>query len=266
MAGPRYKRLVITDSLLQLFVRTLGSHKHVKRGAITRYDWEGGGVPADIGRVLTAVGGWKYGDFKFTEPGQLESERQTWSNLVAEFEAGRSETWNHAFWNAAWYPLATSSFEVHAFDPIGCFGGPREQIVVFDFKGGDSWRVFPAISAWINALTEGFESEGKDALHKAHDWARANKACVEVKLPMTVDEQRSTQRFDAGIGPWAVLRHPDGRSWAVRERRDGYEIRIGEGEDAVVRKRTAPNPSAEIRRLLREQKAEGFLPAANATV
>jgi len=250
---------VITDSLLQLFVRTLGSHKHVKRGAITRFAGDHGDVPADVGRVLGHVGGWRYGDFRFAEPAQLDEHRATLTNLVTEFEAGRSTTWNHAFWNSAWFPLAMSSIEVHAFDPVGCFGGAPEQVVAFDFKGGDAWCVFPTISAWLTALTEGFEDEGKDALDKARAWARAHKACVDVKLPQGLDEQRSKQRFEAGIGSWIELRHPDGRSWAVRERRNGYELRIGEGEDAVLRKRTAANPSAEIRRLLREQQAEGFV-------
>ncbi|CAN5481287.1 hypothetical protein BH11MYX1_BH11MYX1_56750 [soil metagenome] len=251
---------MITDSLLQLFVRTLGSHTHVKRGAITRLDWENAGIPADVGRVLGHVGGWRYGDFKFTAPSQLDADRTMWNNLVGEFEAGRSKMWNHSFWNPAWYPLATSSAEVHAFDPIGCFGGARDQIVVFDVKGGDTWRVYPAISAWLSALIEGFEAEGKEALQKANEWARANKSYVEVKLPHAIEDQRSKQRFEAGIGEWVELRHPDGRSWAVRGRRDGYELRIGEGEDAVIRKRTAPNPATEVRRMLREQKAEGFLP------
>ncbi len=251
---------MITDSLLQLFVRTLGSHKHVKRGSITRYDWAGEGISPDVGRVLTAVGGWKYGDFKFTDPSLLETEREAWAKLVTEFEEGRSPMWNHAFWNPAWYPLATSASEVHAFDPIGCFGGAKEQIVVFDLKGGDTWRVFTAISAWLQHLTEGFENEGKDALVKAREWAKANKACVEIKLPLAIEDQRAKQRFDAGIGQWTAMRHPDGRSWAVRERRDGFELRIGEGEDAVIRKRTSPNPSKEISQMVREQKAEGFLP------
>lgn len=250
---------MITDSLLQLFVRTLGAHKHVKRSAITRFDWEAGGVPADVGRVLGAVGGWKYGNLRFTEPSRLEAERQSWNKRVEELEAGRSDDSNPAFWNRAWYPLFTSSLEVHAFDPIGCFGGARDQVVAFDVEGGDTWRVFPTVSVWINALTEGFESEGKDALGLAYAWARANKACIEIKLPQTLDEQRSMQRFEAGIGNWLEMQHPDGRRWAVRERRDGYELRIGEGDDAVIRKRSAPNPSAEVRRLVREQKAEGFV-------
>jgi len=82
-----------------------------------------------------------------------------------------------------------------------------------------------------------------------------------VKFPQTLDEQRSSQRFDAGIGQWLEMQHPDGRRWAVRQRRDGYELRIGAGEDAVIRRRSAPNPSAELRRLVREQKAEGFIPS-----
>ena len=251
---------MISESLLQLFVRTIGSHKYVKRGAITRFERDDANVHADVARVLDQVGGWRYGDFKFTQPAQLETDRAAWNKLVDDFEAGRSIMWNHAFWNRAWLPLATSSVEVHAYDPIGCFGGTPHQIVSFDIKGGDSWHMFPSISAWISALTEGFEVEGKDALSIAYAWARSNKTCVDVKLPMTLEEQRSPQRFEAGIGAWTVLRHPDGRAWAVRERRDGFDLRIGEGEDAVVRKRSAPNPTSEVRRLIREQKAEGFVP------
>jgi hypothetical protein len=251
--------VVITDSLLQLFVRTLGSHKHVKRGAITRHDGESGALPLDVGRVLGQVGAWRYADLRFMQPAQLDSERATLTNLATDFEEGRSSTASHALWNSAWYPLAISSIEVHAFDPVGCFGGSPEQVVSFDFSSGNTWCVFPTITAWLTALTEGFETEGKDALEKAYVWARANKQCVDVKLPPGVDEQRSKQRFEAGIGGWIELRHPDGRSWAVRERRTGFELRIGEGDDAVIRKRTAANPSAEVRRLLREQGAEGFV-------
>lgn len=251
---------MITDGVLQLFVRTLGSHKHVKRGAITRFDRDDASVPADVARVLDQIGGWRYGDLTFTEPAKLESERAMWNNLVDDFEAGPSNTWNHAFWNRAWLPLATSSVELYAFDPIGCFGGAPGQVVSFDFKGGDSWHVFPSMTTWLSALTDGFEGEGKDALNAAYAWARATKNCVDVKIPPTLEEQRSPQRFEAGIGAWRVLRHPDGRSWAIRERRDGFELRIGEGEDAVTRRRTAANPTAEVRRLIREQKAEGFVP------
>ncbi len=251
---------MITDSLLQLFVRTLGSHKHVKRGAITRHDGESGALPPDVGRVLGQVGGWRYGDLRFMQPAELDRERTTLTNLATEFEEGRSSTWSHGLWNSAWYPLAISSIEVHAFDSFGCFGGSPEQVVSFDFSSGDAWCVFPTISAWLTALTEGLEtSEGKDALEKAYAWARANKGCVDVKLPQGLDAQRSKQRFEVGIGSWIELRHPDGRSWAVRERRTGFELRIGDGEDAVIRKRTSPNPSAEVRRLLREQAAEGFV-------
>jgi hypothetical protein len=250
---------VITDSLLQQFVRTLGSHKRVKRGAVTRHDGENGALPPDVARVLGHVGGWHYGDLRFVQPSQLEGERRTLTELASAFEAGRSSSASHALWNSAWYPLAISSIEVHAFDPIGCFGGSPEQVVSFDFSSGNAWCVFRTISPWLMALTEGFESEGKDALDLASAWARANKSCIDVKLPPGVDEQRSKQRFEAGVASWVELRHPDGRTWAVRERRNGFELRIGEGEDAVIRKRTSPKPSAEVRRLLREQAAEGFL-------
>ncbi len=249
---------MITDSLLQAFVRALATHKHVDRGGKPSFDWEKAGVPLDVGRVLGSVGGWSCGNLEFTEPSRVDAERQSWNKLAGEFEAGRSDIWSHAFWNSGWYPLATSPVEVHAFDPIGCFGGAPGQVVLFDFKTGDSWRVFPAISGWITALTEGLESDEKDAVVAALAWARTNRAFTEVKLPQARDEQRSSRRFEAGIGAWIELRHADGRSWAIRERRDGYELRIGDGDDAVIRKRTCPKPNAEVRRLVREQKAEGF--------
>lgn len=251
---------MITDTLFQLFVRTLGSHKHVKRGAITRTGLEG--VPVDVGRLLVAVGGWKYTDLRFTEPEALERDRAALTDKTTAFETGKTQAWQHALWNPAWYPLAASSTEIHAFDPIGCFGGTPEQVVIFELAGSDTWRVFPSLTAYLSALNEGFESlEGKDALAKAMAWARSNHQFVEIKLPATLDERRSPQRFEAGVGAWLELRHPDGRVWAVRERRDGYELRIGEGEDAVIRKRAAAKPSAEIKRLVRDQKAEGFVPA-----
>ena len=257
---------MITDGVLQLFVRTLGSHKHVKRGAITRFERENTTIPVDVARVLDQVGGWSYGDLRFVEPTQLESKRALLDGMVDDFEAGRSTTWNHAFWNRAWLPLAMSAHEVFACDPLGCFGGTPHQVVSYDLKGGEVWRVFPSMTAWLSALTDGFEADGKDALGATYASARASRSLTEVQLPPTLEEQRSPQRFEAGIGAWQVLRHPDGRAWAIRERRDGYDLRIGEGEDAVIRKRTAPNPSMEVRRLIREQKGEGFVrPAPAAT-
>lgn len=252
---------MITDSQLQLFVRTLTSHKHVKRGAITRSD-PAGDVPDDVRRVLDQVGGWRYGDLRFTETSDLQKEREHWSQLVDDFETGRSEIWNHALWHRSWYPLATSAHEVYAYDPTGCFGGGPQQVVSFDFKGGEEWLVFPNISAFLGAMIDGFESDPKvDALHAAKQAARTRHGAVDVKLPASIEAQRSPERFEAGIGAWIVLRHTDGRVWAIRERRDGYEVRIGEGEDASTRKRKVEKPRDEVRRLVREQKAEGFVAA-----
>jgi hypothetical protein len=250
---------VITDSQLQLFVRTLTSHKHVKRGAVTRAD-AALDIPEDVRRVLEQVGGWRYGDLRFTETSEVLTQREQWNDLVDAFEAGRSDTWNHAFWHRTWYPLATSSHEVYAYDPTGCFGGAPQQVVSFDFKGGETWLVFPTISAFLRAFTDGFEADPKvDAIHAANEAARTRHDAVVVQLPESIEDRRSPQRFEAGVGVWLVLRHPDGRSWAIRERRDGYEVRIGEGEDAIIRKRKAVKPSADVRKLVREQKAEGFL-------
>lgn len=91
---------------------------------------------------------WSAGD---TRPSQLERERTTLTNLATEFEAGGSSTSSHALWNSAWYPLAISSIEVHAFDPVGCFGGSPEQVVSFDFSSGGTWCVFPTITSWFVA-------------------------------------------------------------------------------------------------------------------
>ncbi|CAN5767467.1 hypothetical protein BH11MYX2_BH11MYX2_14460 [soil metagenome] len=254
---------MITDSQLQLFVRTLSAHKHVKRGAMTRFEGTGE-LPADVSRLLEQVGGWYYGDTRFTELAQLQRERDAWTKLVDDFETGVSTTWNHAFWNRAWFPLATNAHSCYAFDPIGCFGGAPNQVVNFDFKGGDDWFVFPSTTMFLSALIEGFEAEikgrEKDALNEARTWAKMQKGTVSVKLPPTIEERRSPERFSAGVGAWFVLRHPDGRAWAVRERRDGYELRIGEGEDAVLRKRNSAQPGSDVRKLIKEQKAEGFVP------
>ena len=250
---------MITVSQLQLFVRTLTMHKHVKRGAITLSD-PTVDIPDDVRRVLDQVGGWRYGDLRFTETSALLPEREMWNQLVDDFEAGRSETWNHAFWHRTWYPLATTSHDVYAFDPTGCFGGTPQQVVRFDFKGGDTWLVFPTTGAFLAALSDGFESDPKvDAMTAAREAARTRHGAVELKLPDGIDARRSPQRFEAGIHAWLVLRHPDGRCWAVRERRDGYEVRIGEGDDAITRKRRSEHPSSEVRKLVREQKAEGFV-------
>jgi hypothetical protein len=255
-----YNTAEIAQGTLQLFEQRLSTHKKIDRGVINRFDWSGVDVPSDVARVLTAVGGWSYGDFSFVEPAQLDEVRRFWTALSEALEAGRSESWEHTFWNPAWYVLAQSSVEVHAYDPIGCFGGTPGQVVSFDVKGGDSWYVFTSINAWLGALAEGFEGEekGRDPIKAATEWARSQGAMTRVKLPEGLDELRSPRRFQSGVGNWTELRHADGRAWAIRERRDGYELRIGDGDDAIIRKRRCPNPGAEVRKLIREQKAEGF--------
>ncbi|HEY4058928.1 MAG TPA: hypothetical protein VGM39_20075 [Kofleriaceae bacterium] len=252
---------MITDSQLQLFVRTLTAHKHIKRGAITRYEGSDE-LPEDVRRLLEQVGGWRYGDSKFTELAQLPSERDAWNKNVDDHEAGTATPPQYAFWNRAWYPLLTSPIECYAFDPVGFFGGAPNQVVHFDAVGGEEWLVFPSTTMFLSALIEGFEAEtkgrDKDALVQANMWAKKQKGSVSVKLPQGPEEQRAPERFNAGVGAWTVLRHPDGRVWSARERRDGYEIRIGEGEDAIIRKRSSVSPGSDVRKLIKEQKTEGF--------
>jgi len=248
---------MITDSLLTRFAHALAARKgtEVTRVAPVASD----GIPGDLVRLLSVVGGWRYGDLRFSEASQLQAEREFWEGLVDDFERGRSEIWGHAFWNRAWYPIATSSVEVFAHDPVGCFGGPPGQVVSFDFKGGDDWFVFASLVEWLTAFTEGLESDAtKDAVYAMYEWARVHGKGARVPLPQERAAQRSEQRFAIGIGPWIRLCHADGRRWSIRERRDGYEVEIGEGDDIVKRKRTCQDPSREVRRLVREQESDGF--------
>src|SRR5262249_42166509 len=152
-------------------------------------------IPEDVRKVLDQVGGWRYGDLRFTETAAVLGERDRWNQLVDDFEAGRSETWNHAFWHRAWYPLAATAHDVYAYDPVGCFGGTPQQVVYFDIKGGDAWLVFPSTGAFLAALTDGFESDPKvDALTAAREAARTRHGAVDVKLPEALEDRRAPQR------------------------------------------------------------------------
>lgn len=61
--------------------------------------------------------------------------------------------------------------------------------------------------------------------------------------------------------PWRELRHEDGREWAIRVTRGGYEIRLRPSaeEEPIVRKRSSDDPPAEVSRLVQEQLAEGYV-------
>ena len=61
---------------------------------------------------------------------------------------------------------------------------------------------------------------------------------------------------------WRRYVHADGRHWAVRVTREGYELRLGAVEDPsdppVIRPRRCEEPEAELKVLIGEQLAEGF--------
>ena len=61
---------------------------------------------------------------------------------------------------------------------------------------------------------------------------------------------------------WRCYVHLDGRHWAVRLTREGYELRLGVADDPedppVIRPRISKHPEAEVAALIAEQLAEGF--------
>lgn len=251
---------MVSDAKLALLVGALHASKHAQRAAShAGAPPSDPGIPAEVLRFVTALAGWSYGDLRFTSAETLEQDRAFLSGLAAEFEAG-GERWSHAFWHRAWYPLALSGTEVLAYDPIGCFGGPTGQVVVYDFKGGESWCIFPTLGAWIDAFTTGLES-GEAAEWFALDWGARHAGMTREPLPTDPLARRSPARFDAGLGAWIRMRHPDGRRWAIRARRDGYDLEVGEPDEMVARRRVCASPGEQVRRLVEEQAREGFEPA-----
>ena len=64
-----------------------------------------------------------------------------------------------------------------------------------------------------------------------------------------------------GLLAWRRYVHPDGRHWAVRVTREGYELRLGVDDPSdppVMRPRRCQEPEAELEVLIGEQLAEGF--------
>jgi hypothetical protein len=61
---------------------------------------------------------------------------------------------------------------------------------------------------------------------------------------------------------WRCYVHPDGRHWALRVTREGYELRLGAVDDPsdppLIRPRRCEEPEAEVEVLIGEQLAEGF--------
>jgi hypothetical protein len=74
----------------------------------------------------------------------------------------------------------------------------------------------------------------------------------------------SEQRFEtltAGLPPWRVFRHADGRVWSIRSGGAGYQLRIGaEDDDPVLKERPSDQPLREVEKLIAEQVADGFSP------
>src|SRR4051812_8992768 len=100
-------------AFVQSFTQALTSAPGTEQAEVSPFDWEKEGVPSDVGCLLSAVGGFRYFDLRFTALPDLGKDRQFWNRLATDFETGRSDTWSHAFWNPDWYPLAQSGVEVY---------------------------------------------------------------------------------------------------------------------------------------------------------
>ena len=85
--------------------------------------------------------------------------KQSWDDLAHEYEMmdddARLEKWHLAFWRTSWIPFVVSEAEVFALATEPCFGGPRNQVVWFDFKGHECWEVpHESFADWIDTLAE----------------------------------------------------------------------------------------------------------------
>lgn len=58
---------------------------------------------------------------------------------------------------------------------------------------------------------------------------------------------------------WLVFDHPDGRVWSVRASTKGYQLRLGKPDEEPVFKERAGS-TADLTRIIDEQRAEGFVP------
>lgn len=87
------------------------------------------------------------------------SDKQSWDDLAREYEGmdneARLEKWHFAFWHTSWVPIVVSEAEVFALATEPCFGGPRNQVVWFDYKGHGCWEVpHGSFADWIDTLAE----------------------------------------------------------------------------------------------------------------
>lgn len=64
-------------------------------------------------------------------------------------------------------------------------------------------------------------------------------------------------------GAWRYFTHPDGRTWAIRQAPDGFELGIG-GADPddlpILRARRSCNPERDTEALVADAIADGFVP------
>lgn len=69
---------------------------------------------------------------------------------------------------------------------------------------------------------------------------------------------------EQGLLPWQVFHHPDGRIWAIRAAKNGYQLRLGDPkDDPVIKERPSRTTDVEILRLVGEQLADGFVRQAD---
>lgn len=61
-----------------------------------------------------------------------------------------------------------------------------------------------------------------------------------------------------------MFHHPDGRIWAIRAAKGGYQLRLGDPkDDPVIKERPSRTTDVEILRLVGEQLADGFVRQAD---
>jgi hypothetical protein len=58
---------------------------------------------------------------------------------------------------------------------------------------------------------------------------------------------------------WQAFRHADGRAWAIRETQNGYELRLGEGEEVTFRQRVSQRSVSDVAELIYDIEREGFV-------
>lgn len=121
--------------------------------------------------------------------------KQSWDDLAREYEAmdgdARLEKWHFAFWHTSWVPFVVSEAEVFALATEPCFGGPKNQVVWFDFKGHECWEVpHESFADWIDTFAEILKADAS-----AFDDAIRRRLNPKWRFIELVTGERSVDRF-----------------------------------------------------------------------